>query len=282
MTGVGVVLAVRNEENSIPRVLDALDRQELVPVEVVAVDDGSRDGTSEFLRTRAHGFRFALTVVSLPYHDQSFVGRPELARVFNAGLRVLRGRAPVPEFVMILGGDHVLPREYVSSILAKMRADPRLAVASGCIAGERFTERSPRGSGMIIRTNFWAKASGLQFPLEYGWESWLYLKAQSIGYQSRSFPDILTNVSRPTSLTKGVLYGRGMYALGYDFAYALGRCISYARYSPMVALQMWRGYLDHRGVRRLDVSDWVGRMQRRTVLRRILSLVARRGFSSSN
>ena len=270
---------MRNEGGTVMNVLSSLDAQTTPPRLVVVVNDGSTDGTGEVLRGAVGRFGFSLEVVNLPTHQASYVGRPELARVLNQGLALIRLRVPVPGFVMKLDGDHLLPPYYIESILAKMSADPSLAVASGYIAGERFTELSPRGSGMVARTDFWLRADGLRFPLEFGWESWLYLKAQSMGCRTRSFPDIVTKISRPTSMRKGVLYGRGMYALGYFWVFALGRCVSYAAYSPRVGAQMLRGYLDHRGVSRLDVGGWVNAMQRRTILRRVASLASRGGFA---
>jgi glycosyltransferase involved in cell wall biosynthesis len=277
---LGVVIAARNESRTVLDVLSALDSQATLPSLVVVVNDGSTDGTGQLLRERAGRFGFELSVVDLPPHQGSYVGRPELARVLNAGLSVVRSRAPLVAYVMKLDGDHLLPPTYIQSILGKMAAEPKLAVASGYIVGERFTERSPRGSGMVARTDFWLRANGLKFPLEYGWESWLYLKAESMGFWTRSFPDIVSRISRPTSMRKGVLYGRGMYALGYFWFFALGRCVSYSTYSPPVALQMLRGYVDHRGVKHLDVSRWVNQMQRRTILRRVASIAFRRGFGA--
>jgi glycosyltransferase involved in cell wall biosynthesis len=276
---LGVVMAVRNESRTVLNVLSALDSQTTPPSLVVVVNDGSTDGTGELLREHKDGFAFELTVVELPPHDGSYVGRPELARVINRGLSVIGSRKHFVSYVMKIDGDHLLPPSYVESILSKMDAEPRLAVASGYIAGERFTERSPRGSGMVARTDFWLRANGLRFPLEYGWESWLYLKAQSMGFLTRSFPDVVTRISRPTSMRKGVLYGRGMYALGYFWFFAIGRCLSYATYSPLVAVEMLRGYVDHRGVTHLDVSQWVNIMQKRTIFRRATSLAFRRGFA---
>ncbi len=277
MRSVGVVLAVRNEEKSIPNVLAALENQTLLPTEVVVVDDGSRDQTSEKLRASALHSRFRLTIVSLPHHERSFIGRPELAAVFNAGLRVLRERSPKPEFVMILGGDHVLPPDYLTKIVEKFDSDASLAVGGGWITNEPYWEHVPRGSSMLARVDFWEQAGGLQFPVNYGWESWLYLKALETGRRTRSFKDVPTTVSRRTSATKGVAYGRAMFALGYYWPYALGRSLLVARRFPRSAVQMLSGYLGHTGVERLDVADWVGRNQRGTLLRRAFHFLLRRG-----
>ncbi len=269
-------MAVRNEKE-VGRVLESLEAQDVKPGVVVVVDDGSTDGTGGFLDSAKRRFSFDLEVVHRPPHPGSYVGRPELAGVLNSGLEVLARRNPLPDFVMKLDGDHALPPDYLGRVLERMAADPRLGVASGCISGERYTEKSPRGSGMVVRADFWRDANGMRFPLEYGWESWLYLKAQASGYETRSFPDIVSAISRPTALSKGVLYGRAMYALGYYWPYAIGRCLVFLPRSPWSALQMLRGYVDHRGVGRLDVAPWVKRAQRRSLLKRGTRMVARIG-----
>lgn len=274
---VGVVIAARNEKDVIGSTLDCLDAQTVRPSTVVVVDDGSTDGTLDLLRGSVSKHIFSTCVVSLPYHEGSRVGKPELASVFNRGLEVLGNLEEVPQFVMILGADHPLPPRYLESILDRMDGNPALGVAAGWIVGEPYWEQTPRGSSMVARSNFWMKASGMKFPVNYGWESWLYLKAQEMGYETRSYRDIPTYVRRKTSIRKGVAYGRAMYALGYFWPYALGRCIVVASRSPTTSLQMLRGFLDHRGVARLDVSDWVGRMQRKLILRRLSQLAIRGG-----
>jgi len=278
MRNLGVVVAVRNEETSIARVLHALDYQSLRPVEVVVVNDGSTDQTLAVLEEYSGELRFRMNIVTLPSHSKSFVGRPELARVFNSGLKVLRDRRPPLDYVMILGADHVLPPFYVERIVGRMEEDERLAVASGWITNEPFWENAPRGSSMVVRAEFWERAGKMLFPVNYGWESWVYLKAMQKGYRTRSFKDIPTSISRRTNLMKGVLYGRAMYALGYDWIYAIGRSFLVARKSPRASFQMLVGYLDHRGVTRLDVSSFLGAEQRRMILRRATNILIHRGM----
>jgi biofilm PGA synthesis N-glycosyltransferase PgaC len=265
---VGVVMAIRNEEESIASVLDALDRQTLAPSRVVVVDDGSTDNTPRILRQSNAKRRFDLRVLTLPYHEGSKVAKPQLAQVLNAGLILLKD-PPVPDYVMKLDGDHLLPPTYLERMIEKMQNDPSLAVASGWIVGEPYDERAPRGSSMIIRTRFWKEANAMKFYVNYGWEDWIHLKALQMGYTSRCFKEIQTRVHRTTDSSKGALYGRAMYALGYDWFYALGACMVRSRHSPKIAVRMLSGYLRPGGVSRLDISDWVGKTQRQSIPRAI-------------
>ena len=79
----GVVVKVRDEQDAIEDGLLSLLDQSLKPF-IVVVNDGSVDRTEEIAS------RYADAVVNLPRHEESWVGRPELARVVNAGLDVLK------------------------------------------------------------------------------------------------------------------------------------------------------------------------------------------------
>jgi len=277
LTKVAVVLAVRNEEKLVGGALERLGDQTRRPDIVVVVDDGSVDSTPKLLAASHRSSSFNLRVVTLPRHDSSYVGKPELARTFNQGLKSLPTGVDAPDYIMILGADHQLPKDYLERMVARMESDPRLGVAAGRIVGEPHWDDVPRGSSMVARGECWRRASGGVFPLSFGWESWLYLKALSMGFATKTFSDIETRVGRPTSLGKGRAYGHGMYALGYYWLFALGRTALSATRSPAGALRMLAGFVDHRGVARLDVAEWVSRMQRRVLAKRVISLVSRAG-----
>lgn len=264
---VGVVLAVRNEAESLESVLAALNQQTLLPSVVVVVDDGSTDTTPQLLSRVAGAYGFELRVVRLPSHEARYNGRPELGGVINSGLSVVRAHHPPVAYVMKVDGDHILPRNYTESIVERMEANPRLAVASGHILGEQYTATSPRGTGMVVRAGFWNEADGMKFPLIYGWESWLNFKAMQMGYETRSFREVTSRVTRPTR-KKGAALGRTMYAIGFTWPAAVWSCLRIARRSLRTALEVFYGYVDRRGVEKADISVWVGDLQKRNLLRR--------------
>ncbi len=78
----GTVVIARDEENRIEACLESL-RNQSVNMYVVVVNDGSLDDTAWIAS------HYADLVVDLPRHNESWTGRPELVKVFNAGFEVL-------------------------------------------------------------------------------------------------------------------------------------------------------------------------------------------------
>ena len=115
-------IIARNEEAHIGETIDALKRQTKAVYPIIVVDDGSIDATPEISILKG------CYVVRLPYHKESYVGRPELAMVCNAGLNQIKDQG-VPDFVIQMGADHVLSDNYVESVVSKM--GDTVKVASG-------------------------------------------------------------------------------------------------------------------------------------------------------
>ena len=144
-----------------------------VKVKIVVVDDGSTDNT--FFTSRLLG----VPVLSLPFHRESYTGTPYLAIRFNIGLDYVRRYNP--DFVLIMGGDHYLPPNYVESVIDQM-GGPRgnIVIASGQIEGQRAI--APRGSGRIVNVEFWDNFNRMNYPIGPGWESWIVFKALMEGF----------------------------------------------------------------------------------------------------
>ena len=114
---VSVVIPTHDRLHMLAEVLAALEAQEGAPsFEVVVVDDGSRDGTAEWLRAR----RNALTLRVLTQENAG----PAAAR--NTGVAVAAGR-----WVAFLGDDTVPARGWLAAHREAHRRrgdDPHLAV----------------------------------------------------------------------------------------------------------------------------------------------------------
>lgn len=258
--------AARNEARHLPAMLSTLQNQTMPLERMVLVNDGSTDETANIARNAG------CTVLDRPYHQEDYSGRPELAKTLNVGLEEIN-RIVIPfDYIMIIGADHIVPPTYLEEIIRRMEADQRIVVASGAIEGEPYEETTPRGSGRVVRKSFWSGLNELRFPVAWGWESWVYLKALEMGYETRCFRDVTSQVQRPTRIKAGG-WGKAMYALGYDWKYALGRCVLTFRRNPRAGWVMFWNWVFHTNVKRLDVADWVAGWQRKRFWRRVKQIV---------
>jgi rhamnosyltransferase len=112
LTPVSIVLPTFNGADTLPDVFAAIEAQQYeAPVEVIAIDSGSTDGTRELLRRRA------ARVIGLDRHD------------FDHGETRNRGMAAASyPYVVLLVQDAVpAGRDWLARLVAPLDADPCLA-----------------------------------------------------------------------------------------------------------------------------------------------------------
>ena len=239
---VVAVIPARNEENFIGRTLAALFGQHTRPNRVIVVNDGSTDRTAEVASAAG------AEVVDMPDRGYNVHGMPVLAGVINRGLARLqeRGYGSEDDYVLILGADHILPPEYITTVLDAMAEDRRLVLCSGMIEGERSIV--PRGSGRVVRADFW-QSIGFRYPENYGFETYLVLKAQQQGHSVKVLKDLTTQTLRKTggNYKKSVYvsYGKSLKALGYSKIYSAARIGLISVKNPKGGFYMFKGYLSN-------------------------------------
>ena len=255
----GIVVKVRDEEDAIEDSLLSLLNQTVKPF-VVVVNDGSVD------RTREIASKHADAIVDLPRHEESWVGRPELARVVNTGLNALKDKDL--DFVLFSDGEAAYPLNYIEKIIKRMK-DGDVILASGVAEGEVSRSFSPRGCGRVVNAK-WFRNVGFKYPENYAFEAYLVYKALSEGKKVAVFSDLKFVLRRRTRLfpKKTYFWGKGMRALNYDAVYAVGRAFLYLLNSPENGLALLRGYFSE--VEKYhDIEEFVPAFQRKQLWRRV-------------
>ncbi|HTP55490.1 MAG TPA: glycosyltransferase [Thermoplasmata archaeon] len=141
---LSLVLSTLNERENLPELVDRLRRVPLPPWEALVVDDGSTDGTREFLDGLARtDVRFRPI-----YHD----GRQTTVRAQCQGISAGRG-----ESVVVMDADLQHPPELIPAMLAALAAGAGVVVASRYAPSGSPGPRSPlrgvlsRGAEAIAR-----------------------------------------------------------------------------------------------------------------------------------
>jgi glycosyltransferase involved in cell wall biosynthesis len=110
---VSIIIAAYNGEAFVGAALETCLRQTHPKVEVVVVDDGSKDGTGQILKS--YGGRIRVI-------EQKNGG---LANARNTGVREARG-----EFIAWMDADDLVHPEKIATQLAAFRANPALVLVS--------------------------------------------------------------------------------------------------------------------------------------------------------
>jgi len=260
------ITPAKNEENYICKCINSLKKQSVSLKAIIVIDDSSEDNT--YLKAVECG---ADKVISLKGSSRRLTGTPHLANVINFGLKYVENNFKELDYILIVGADHILPKNYLEFLTDKMEKNKKIAIASGIIVNERYYEDFPRGSGSLIRYSFW-KSLGLRYPLIYGWESYLVYKAKMLGYLTLCYPQLKSYTLRATyKLTNLENIGRSMKSLGYPIEYLLGRFALTFLKNRRGAISMLRGYISMNYTS--DVSKFVKSYLRRRIIKRLIRSV---------
>lgn len=253
-SNVGVLIAARNEAWCIDKTIKAIYAQTYPISVVVLVNDSSKDGT-EIIASQMG----VNVLYHFPPHLESYIARPELASIWNTGLKLFRDRW-IPKYLLLMGAEHILPNDYLERLVDRMEADKTLGVCSGRIEGEDFEKATPRGSGRLVRADLWNLMNHLEYPVVWGWESWLLFRFRKEGFKVECFEDVSSRLLRPTALTGRKVKGQilGMKALGYPWKFRFAKTMYQLGRHPKFLRPMLSAWWQSRKVEPLeDVSEYV-------------------------
>lgn len=187
---LSIVLAIYNERPSLPELFRRLRALDLPPWEVIAVDDGSTDGSRELLSEEARSDPRIRTIL----HD----GKQTTLRAQVLALESARG-----EYAVVMDSDLQHPPELLSQMVERLKGGADLVVATRYRDGGTPGPRSPlravvsRGADgltkLLLResraisdpvSGFFAFRRGIYVPLDRGYRGYkllLFLLVMSRG-----------------------------------------------------------------------------------------------------
>ena len=141
------------------------------------------------------------------------------------------------EFIVKLDGDIGFSSDYFEKCLELFRADPKLGIGGGLVRnlvkGQLHDEPGPRfhvrGATKIYRRSCWEQIGGV--PRTAGWDTLDELKANMLGWTTRTFKNFIVVHYRVTGAANGswqnsLKNGVWSYVCGYHPAFMLARCVN--------------------------------------------------------
>jgi biofilm PGA synthesis N-glycosyltransferase PgaC len=236
-----VVTPVRDEEALLPSTIESMIRQTIVPAEWIIVNDGSKDNTGKIIDDYASRYPW---IRGVHRQDRGFrKSGGGVVDAFNDGYRTLA--CEDWQFIAKFDGDLTFAADYFEKCFAEFDRDPKLGVGGGVICyvvdGVDQIEEAPafhvRGATKIYRRKCWESIGGF-WPAP-GWDTMDEVKANSLGWSSRSFPDLHLIHHRDTGSADGlwhtlVKYGRANYICGYHPVFMFSKCVRRLWQRPFV------------------------------------------------
>ncbi len=236
-----VISAVRDEEPFLPSTIECMAHQTIVPAEWMIVDDGSTDNTGNIIDKYALKYPW---IRGVHRKDRGFrKAGGGVVEAFNDGYEGLK--TSNWNFIVKLDGDLSFEVDYFERCFRKFSEEPKLGVGGGVIChnvnGVKQFEQGPafhvRGATKIYRKACWDAIGGF-WPAP-GWDTMDEVKANMLGWTTRSFPDLHLMHHRATGTAEGiwsgvVKNGRANYICGYHPLFMVGKCIRRFALKPRV------------------------------------------------
>jgi biofilm PGA synthesis N-glycosyltransferase PgaC len=248
-----IITPVRNEEQHLPATLASVCSQSIQPARWIIVDDGSTDGTNRIADEAARQQEWIKVL-----HRESLGPRLAGAGVmaaFYAGIKSLGAESW--QYLVKLDGDVTFERDYFENCFAHFAAEPRLGIAGGLICNSVNGSLCPeskedppfhvRGATKIYRYECWQAIGGLIQVA--GWDTVDELRANMLGWTTRTLPDIPIVHHRPAGGAYGawsnwIKNGYANYVSRYHPLFMLLKCVKRLIQKPygIAALALWVGF----------------------------------------
>jgi len=225
-----IVSPVRNEADFIETTIQSVIGQTIRPEEYILVNDGSTDVTAEIIDQYTQQYSWIRKI------DRSNPGHQPGAGVveaFYAGFDQIKTKDW--DYVIKLDGDLKFESDYFEQQILRFRKNRKLGIASGKTyqpIGDRLVlDKMPddhtRGPAKMYKRACWEQIGGIEPVL--GWDTLDELKAQVLGWETRSFPEIMLIHYKPIGFKqKNIIKrewkaGERLHFLGYYWLFALAR-----------------------------------------------------------
>lgn len=238
-----VVTPARNEAKHLRLTIDSMVSQNVKAAHWIIVNDGSNDDTGKIAEDAA---RLHPWIKVLHRCDRGFrKAGGGVIEAFYEGYRLVESEAW--QYLVKLDGDLSFAPDYFGQCFKHFSEDHKLGISGGTICNltngtvkveSRIDpEFHVRGATKIYRRECWRDIGGLLHSA--GWDTLDEVKANMLGWRTRTLPGINLIHHRPTGAAYGawrdrVKNGLGCYITGYHPLFMFVKCLRRMAERPYV------------------------------------------------
>lgn len=247
-----IISPVRDEAEYIEKTLTSVIQQTIRPMEWVIINDGSTDNTGEIIDGYARQYPWIRAIHRVNRGFRKAGGG--VMEAFYDGYSSITSLDY--DFIVKLDGDLSFGADYFEKCFNEFDKNSKLGIGGGILGhminGKFEIEKNPsfhvRGATKIYKKACWdAIGELIRAP---GWDTLDEVKANMLGWETRSFPEITLMHHRFTGQADGswrnlIKNGMANYVSGYHPLFMFFKCIKRAFQKPylMGSIALSYGFL---------------------------------------
>ncbi len=163
------IMHIKDEEDHLRYVFDAVNRQTVEPLEIIVVDDGSIDSTPDIIHEYGYIHEHLNQSTYLPKYKRR-------AYAFNKAVSLAKQHTPEADYYMKVDGDTYIYDTYAEYTIDYMEQNPRCCACSG-VSVRYIKTRDLNNGAVTYRT----QTLPVALP-RYGWDREIQLELVRRGY----------------------------------------------------------------------------------------------------
>lgn len=231
MKTFSIVVPAHNEEKLLPSFLKSVCSQNLLPEEMILIDDNSNDSTKKIMID----YQSKNDFIKVFSHKSSNEHMPG-SKVVNAFLFGYSKLTKPHDFILKLDADLILPSKYFQ-LISKTFSNPRIGIAGGILielskkgiweSVHPMKKNHVRGGLKAYSSKCYRKIGGL-IP-EMGWDTIDEILAMYYGFEVKVLNNVKVKHLRPIgnvySRNSSFLQGQAFYKMRYGIIIGILACL---------------------------------------------------------
>ncbi|WP_407281977.1 glycosyltransferase [Methanolobus sp. WCC1] len=251
-----IVTPCKNEISNLPKLIDSIVSQSIVPKLWIVYDDGSTDGSSEILADFEQQYSWIKILKGEESRrDLSFHYARIVNMALNKAMDICDECETSCQYASLIDADMVLEKQFFEKLISRFEDNKNLGVASGSVVYdfddlstlEKGRNDLPIGGLRMWRIECLRQSKG--FPISYSADAVSNVLATLNGWDTRKYDDILGLQTRRTSSAEGMwkgyrVKGESDYFRDYHPFYVFFKFVKYSFSYPFyIGLAYMDGYL---------------------------------------
>ena len=263
-----IITPAKNEEESLPGLIQSVVKQTTKPKIWVIIDDGSTDRTPEIIEDAVKKYAWIQTIhLKESVRDLGIHYSQVCSTGFDFAVEYCKKQRMEYDYIALIDADMILEETYFERLIKAFERNPKLGIASGEVWNiiGRKTIRSkqrddlPSGGVRLWRRRCFEETGG--YLMTYAPDSVSNVKAKLKGWDTRSFEEIKVVSTRALGSAEGYwkeFKGFGIYGyyVGFNLLYVIFKVIRYSFKRPRyIGLAYLYGYFSCLILRKKRIDD---------------------------